>query len=217
MRLRLRAEYPSRLKLMLAVGGAACAIAIGGCGSASTAPGSTASTHPSSSPTATAPATPTPASIDSFVAQANAICTNAASQGDAVTAPTLSGGTISAPEAADLPAIGSYFQSLVTLFQQLTASLQGLGTPPSMQSLWAQALATFGNVVTDFSAAATNAQAGNLSGYESALAQEETDNMQVDQDFDQFGATACAAGGASSSPSPSASPSVSPSPTPTPT
>jgi hypothetical protein len=211
MRLRLRAEYPSRLKPILAVGAAACAIAIGGCGSASTAPASTASPHASASPAATAPpATPTPASIDSFVAQANAICTTAANQGDAIQAPTLSGGTISAPEAADLPAIGTYFQSLGTVFQQLTTSLQGLGTPPSMQTVWAQALAAFGNVVTDFTAAATNATAGNLSGYESALAQSETDNMQVDQNFDQFGATACAAGGASSSPSPSASPSPTP-------
>jgi hypothetical protein len=196
---------------MLAVNGAACAIAIGACGSASTATGSTATTHPSSSPTATAaPATPTPASIDSFVAQANTICTSAASQGNAVQAPTLSGGTITAPEATDLPAIATYFQSLVTVFQQLTASLQGLGTPPSMQSVWAEALAAFGNVVTDFTAAGTNAAAGNLSGYESALAQSETDNMQVDQDFDQFGATACAAGASSSSPSPSASPSPTP-------
>ncbi len=38
-----------------------------------------------------------------------------------------------------------------------------------MQTVWAQALAGFGNVVTDFDAAATNAQAGNLSGYEFGL------------------------------------------------
>jgi len=65
------------------------------------------------------------------------------------------------------------------------------------------------HIVSDFQAAQSAAQSGNLSAYETAIAQEATDNNPVVQDFNEFGATVCA-GGSSSSPSPSASSSPSP-------
>jgi hypothetical protein len=174
--------------------------ACGGGGS----PTATATTTPPS-PTAATPS-PTALSIDTFIAQANALCTSADTAGAAVPTPNTSNGSVTNPAVADLPVIAIYFSSLIAVFNSLMPQLQTLGTPPSNQSEWAAALAAFQTGISDFQNAQTAAQAGDLSGYEAAIAQEQTDNNQVVQDFTQFGATVCA-GQSSSSPTPSASPS----------
>jgi hypothetical protein len=112
--------------------------------------------------------------------------------------------------AGDLPAIGAYFAQLLPVFNALTPDLQALGTPPSDPSDWSSALAAFQTTVNDWQNALTAAQGGNLSAYDTAIAQEATDNQQVVTDFNNFGATVCA-GGTSSSPSPSASTTPTPS------
>jgi hypothetical protein len=97
--------------------------------------------------------------------------------------------------------IATYFASLVTLEQQLDPQLQALGTPPAMQSVWTQASAAYETTVSDFQAAQSAAQSGNLGAYETAITQEMTDNnplVQDFQDFNEFGATVCADGSSSS-------------------
>jgi hypothetical protein len=164
---------------------------------------------PTATATATRPsptATPSPAlTIDTFIAQANAVCASADTAGAAVPTPNTSNGSITNPALGDLPVIATYFSSLIAVFNSLAPKLQALGTPPSNQSEWAAALTAFQTGITDFQNAQTAAQAGDLSGYEAAIAQEQTDNNQVVQDFTQFGATVCA-GQSSSSPTPSATP-----------
>jgi hypothetical protein len=170
----------------------------------------------SGSPTATATTTlpspaaatpsPTALTIDTFIAQANALCTSANTAGAAVPTPNTSNGSVTNPAVGDLPVIATYFSSFTPLLNALVPQLQALGTPPSNQSEWAAALAAFQTVISDFQNGLTAAQAGDLNAYETAIAQEQTDNNQVVQDFTQFGATVCA-GQSSSSPTPSASPS----------
>ena len=193
----------------LTVVSASFVIVLAGCGSASTSTAPATSSR--SSPTAAAPSpTPTPQSMDDFVSQANMLCATAGAAGAAVPKPSTSNGSVTNPAASDLPVIATYFASLITFEQQLDSQLQGLGTPPSMQSVWTQSLGAYETIVSDFQAAQSAAQSGDLSAYETAITQETTDNNLVVQDFNEFGATVCA-GGSSSSPSPSAS--ASPSPT----
>ena len=195
----------------LTVVSASFVIVLAGCGSASASTSTAPATSSRSSPTAAAPSpTPTPQSMDDFVSQANMLCATAGAAGAAVPKPSTSNGSVTNPAASDLPVIATYFASLITFEQQLDSQLQGLGTPPSMQSVWTQSLGAYETIVSDFQAAQSAAQSGDLSAYETAITQETTDNNLVVQDFNEFGATVCA-GGSSSSPSPSAS--ASPSPT----
>jgi hypothetical protein len=197
----------------IAVATASFVLVLAACGS-STRPTAQASTS-TPSPTAAAPtATPT-SSIDDFVAQANAICTGAQTSDSAIPTPSTSNGDVGNPAASDLPVIATYFSSIVTILNTVTSQLQALGTPPSNQSEWSAAMSAWQTDVTDFQNALAAAQAGELSTYDAAITQEQTDNQAVATDFGTFGATVCA-GGSTSSPSPSASASVSPSATPTP-
>lgn len=181
---------------------ASCLLALTACGSTGSATAAPTTVRPTPAP---ATPSPTPPSVNSFIAEANALCTTADATGAAVPLPTTSSGGITNPEVGDLPAIATYFSSLIAVFNSLTSQLQALGTPPSNQSEWAGALAAFQTGITDFQNAETAAQAGNLSGYQAAIAQEQMDNNQVVQDFTQFGTAVCA-GQNSSTPTPSASP-----------
>jgi hypothetical protein len=173
------------------------------CGGGGSPTATATTTRPS--PTA-ATTSPTALTIDTFIAQANAVCASANAAGAAVPTPNTSNGSVTNPAVGDLPVIATYFSSLIAVFNSLMPQLQALGTPPSNQSVWAAALAAFQTGISDFQNAQTAAQAGDLSAYKAAITQEQTDNNQVVLDFTQFGATVCA-GQSSSSPMPSASPS----------
>ncbi len=182
----------------IAAGTSSLLLVLTACGSGSgpTGPATTAR----SSPTAAAPS-PTALSIDSFIAAANALCTSADATGAAVAMPTTSNGSLTNPAAGDLPVVATYFSSLIPVFNSLKSQLEALGTPPSNQSEWTTALGAFQTGISDFQNAQTAAQAGDLSGYEAAIAQEQTDNNAVVQDFTQFGTVVCA-GQSSSTPTP---------------
>ena len=187
----------------IAVATASLLLVLVACGSGSS-PTATATTA-RRSPTAGTPS-PTALSIDAFIAEANALCTSADASGAAVQMPSTSNGSITNPAVADLPVVATYFSSLIAVFNSLMSQLQALGTPPSNQSEWAAALGAFQTGISDFHNAQTAAQAGDLSGYDGAITQEQTDNNAVVQDFTQFGTAVCA-GHSSSSPTPSVSPS----------
>jgi hypothetical protein len=165
------------------------------CGGASTGP--TATARPSVTPSASS------SSMSAFLDQANMVCASASETGDAVATPTISTGDITAPAVSDLPAIATYFESLVPIFTQLDAGLKALGHPPEMQAAWTQALAVFDTTVGDFREALSSSQAGDLTAYKKAIAQEQTDNTQGSADFNNLGAEVC--GGGSSAPTPTPS------------
>jgi hypothetical protein len=144
--------------------------------------------------------------MSDFIDRANTICCNVSSSAAALPTPNTSTGSLISPEASDLPAIATCFPTVRNVLQSLDSQLHALGTPPSMQVLWAQALAAYETLLSDAEAAQTAAQSGDLTAYDAAASTESTDNGQADQDFNEFGATVCA-GGNSSTASPSASPS----------
>jgi hypothetical protein len=120
----------------------------------------------------------------------------------AVATPTISTGDITAPAASDLPAIATYFQSLVPIFTQLESGLKALGNPPQMQAAWTQAMAVFDTTVGDFREALSSSQAGNLTAYKTAIGQEQTDNATGSADFNKIGALVCGGGSAAPRPTP---------------
>jgi hypothetical protein len=139
-----------------------------------------------------------------FLNQANMVCASGSETGDAVATPTISTGDITAPAASDLPAIATYFASLVPIFQQLDSGLKALGNPPEMQAAWTQALAVFDTTVGDFREALSSSQAGDLTAYKTAIAQEQTDNTTGSADFNNIGAAVCGGGGSTAAtPTPS--------------
>lgn len=178
---------------------ASATVVLAACGSPSsgaTTPRQSAST-PRSSPSGT------PSAMSAFLDQANMVCASASETGDAVATPKISTGDITAPAASDLPAIATYFQSLVPIFQQLDSGLKALGKPPEMQVAWTQAMAVFDTTVGDFREALASSQAGNLSAYKTAISQEQTDNTTGSADFNTLGALVCGGGAAAPTPTPS--------------
>ncbi|HEY6469210.1 MAG TPA: hypothetical protein VI434_05540 [Candidatus Dormibacteraeota bacterium] len=175
---------------------ASVAALLAACGSSSPA----ATTAPvASAPLATAGASPS--AMSAFLDQANMVCASASETGDAVATPTISTGDITAPAASDLPEIATYFQSLVPIFTQLDTGLKALGKPPEMQEAWTQAMAVFDTTVGDFREALSSSQAGDLTAYKKAIAQEQTDNTTGSADFNNLGALVCG-GGSGSAPTP---------------
>ena len=70
--------------------------------------------------------------------------------------------------------------------------------------LRAQALAVFDTTVGDFREALSSSQAGNLTAYKTAIAQEQTDNTTGSADFNNIGAAVCGGGGSTAAtPTPS--------------
>lgn len=165
------------------------------------------SSSPSTTPTSTAAPTSTPgatpSAMSAFLDQVNMVCASASETGDAVATPEISTGDITAPAAGDLPAIATYFRSLVPIFTQLDSGLKALGNPPEMQAAWTQAMAVFDTTVGDFREALSSSQAGNLTAYKTAIAQEQTDNTTGSADFNNFGALVCGGGSGSPTPTPS--------------
>jgi hypothetical protein len=166
------------------------AVMVAACGSAS---GTGATSAPA---TASVASTPTPApvtlTIADFVSNANMVCLNASQYATAEPTPTAAITSFTHPTAADLPAIATYFTSLLALYQGMYTQLQSLGDPPSLQSVWTQALTGYQGVMTDFQSAQSAAGSGDLNGYGAALAKEQTDNTATAQLFTQFGANMCA-------------------------
>ena len=169
------------------------------CGGSSTSP--TATAPPSSAPATTPSGTSTP--MSAFLDQADQVCASGSETGDAVATPTISTGDITAPAASDLPAIATYFTSLVPIFTQLDAGLKALGNPPEMQAAWTQAMAVFDTTVGDFREALSACQAGDLTAYKKAISQEQADNTTGSADFNNIGAVVCGGGSASPTPTPS--------------
>ncbi len=175
---------------------AAVTMLLAACGGSSTGP--TATAKP---PAATASGSSTP--MSAFLDQADEVCASGSETGDAVVTPTISTGDITAPAASDLPAIATYFASLVPIFTQLDSGLKALGSPPEMQTAWTQAMAVFDTTVGDFREALSASQAGDLTAYKKAIAQEQTDNTTGSADFNNIGAVVCGGGSASPTPTPS--------------
>jgi hypothetical protein len=141
--------------------------------------------------------------MSAFLDQANMVCASGSETGDAVVTPTISTGDITAPAASDLPAIATYFASLVPIFTQLDTGLKALGNPPEMQAAWTQAMAVFETTVGDFREALSSSQAGDLTAYKKAIAQEQTDNTTGSADFNNLGALVCGGGTETPTPTPS--------------
>ena len=178
---------------------ASATVLLSACGGSSASPMATA--PPSSAPATTPSATASP--MSAFLDQANMVCASGSETGDAVATPTISTGDITAPAASDLPAIATYFESLVPIFEQLDSGLKALGSPPEMQAAWTQAMAVFDTTVGDFREALSASQAGNLTAYKTAISQEQTDNTTGSADFNTIGAVVCGGGSASPTPTPS--------------
>jgi hypothetical protein len=139
-----------------------------------------------------------------FITKADMVCTSADSSGAALPTPNVSSSLFS-PNASDLPAIATYIGAVVQIGQSLESGLQGLGTPPSSQSSWSQALADVHTVITDLQAAQAAAQSANTAAYATAFSKTNADNTAVNAAFNSFGATGCA-NGSSSTATPSATP-----------
>lgn len=135
-----------------------------------------------------------------FVARANAICTSSSASSAAVPQPSVS--NVLSPAPSDMPAIAAYLSKEVAVLQTTVNRLKALGTPPSKQSAWSQALAAIQHSVDDAKAAQSAAKAGNASAYDQALGRIVDDGASIDQTFGSFGANACTSAGASASPSP---------------
>jgi hypothetical protein len=140
--------------------------------------------------------------MSQFVSEANAICTTSAASSAAVPQPSVSS-TIINPGKGDLPTIASFLSKQVTILQSTVDRLKALGTPPSKQSTWTQALAAIQKSVDDAKASQSAAQGGDAPGYETALGRVVQDGTGIDQTFGSFGATACTSTSTGSSPSPS--------------
>jgi hypothetical protein len=114
--------------------------------------------------------------MSDFIDPANTICGNVSSSAAALPTPNTSTGSLSSPEASDLPAIATYFPTVLNVLQSLNSRLHALGTTPSMQVLWARALAAYETLLSDAEAAQTAAQSGDLTAYDAAASTESTDN-----------------------------------------
>ena len=104
--------------------------------------------------------------MSDFIDRANTICRNVSSSAAALPTPNTSTGSLISPEASDLPAIANYFPTVLNVLQSLDSQLHALGTPPSMQVLWAQALAAYETLLSDAEAAQTAAQSRDLTAYD---------------------------------------------------
>jgi hypothetical protein len=107
--------------------------------------------------------------MSDFIDRANTICRNVSSSAAALPTPNTSTGSLISPEASDLPAIATCFPTVLNVLQSLDSQLHALGTPPSMQVLWAQALAAYETLLSDAEAAQTAAQSGDLTAYDHFL------------------------------------------------
>jgi hypothetical protein len=149
-----------------------------------------------SAPATSVAATPTPTPVtltqSDFVSNANMVCLNASQYATAAPTPTSAIASFTNPAVSELPTIGAYFTSLIALYQGMYTQLQALGAPPSNQAGWSQALSSYQTVMADFQAAQSAANSSDLSGYKTALAKEQTDNVSAVQAFTQFGASMCA-------------------------
>lgn len=140
--------------------------------------------------------------MSQFVSEANNICTSSAASSGAVPQPSVSSSIIS-PNKSDLPAIASFLSTQVTILQSTVNRLKALGTPPSKQSVWSQAVVAIQKSVDDARSAQSAAQAGDIAAYTTALGRVVEDGPAIDQSVTSFGATACSSNTPSGSPSPS--------------
>ena len=136
-----------------------------------------------------------------FVALANTICRQGSASSAAVPQPSVSSSLLN-PSSSDLPAIATFLSKEVASLQDTANRLKAMGTPPSKQSTWTQALASVQKSVDDARAALTASRAGDVTVYSQALGRVVEDGNGIDQAFGSFGATEC-----TSNPSPGASPS----------
>jgi hypothetical protein len=140
-------------------------------------------------------------SLADFIAKANMVCTNANASGAAVPAPSVA--SLGSPSATELSALGTYLSSLLTVGQAYLTNLQNLGSPPSNQAAWTQALSAVQGEVGDIQAAQSAAQGGDTAGYSAAFTKVSADGASAHAAFSTFGATTCAGGSsASSAPAP---------------
>ena len=141
--------------------------------------------------------------MSQFVSEANNICTSSSASAGAVPQPSGSSSLIS-PTKNDLPTIASFLSKQVVILQSTVDRLKALGTPPSKQTAWSQALVAIQKSVDDVKSTQAAAQAGDISAYTTALGRVVEDGPGIDQTFGSFGATACTSNSAgSSTPTPS--------------
>lgn len=140
--------------------------------------------------------------MSQFISEANNICTSSAASSGAVPQPSVSGSLIS-PSKNDLPTIASFLSKQVVILESTVSRLKQLGTPPSKQTAWSQALVAIQKSVDDAKSAQSAAQGGDATGYDTALGRVVQDGPGIDQTFGSFGATACTSNSPGSSPSPS--------------
>jgi hypothetical protein len=140
-------------------------------------------------------------SLTGFISQADAFCTTASASAAAV--PRPSGlASISSPSASDLPALATYWGGAVTVFAAFDSQLKGLGTPPSMQSVWSQAITDLDGLVADVQTLHVAAISGDVNAYTTAYAKFQSDGAAANTAFKQFGITKCG-GGSSTTATPS--------------
>jgi hypothetical protein len=145
----------------------------------------------------------TSTSLTGFISQADAFCTAASASAAAVPRPT-GVASIGNPSAGDLPALATYWGDAVTVFSAFDSQLKGLGTPPSKQTLWSQAITDLDGLVVDVQTLHVAAVSGDLNAYKSAYSKFESDGSVANMAFTQFGFTKCGGG---------STPSATPSPT----
>ena len=146
-----------------------------------------------------------PLTMPQFISEANNICTSSSASSAAVPQPSVSSSLIS-PAKTDLPKIASFLSSQVVILQSTVDRLKALGTPPSKQTVWSQALVAIQKSVDDAKAAQSAAQGGDIATYTTALGRVVEDGPGIDQTFGSFGATACTSNSPGSSPTPSPKP-----------
>ena len=128
--------------------------------------------------------------MSEFISEANNICTSGSASAGAVPQPSVSSSLIS-PTKNDLPTIASFLSKQVAVLQSTVDRLKALGTPPSKQTAWSQALVAIQKSVDDVKSTQSAAQAGDIGTYTTALARVVEDGPGIDQTFGSFGATAC--------------------------
>jgi ketosteroid isomerase-like protein len=142
-------------------------------------------------------------SLTGFISQADAFCTAASASAAAVPRPT-GVASIGNPSAGDLPALATYWGDAVTVFSAFDSQLKGLGTPPSKQTLWSQAITDLDGLVVDVQTLHVAAVAGDVNAYTTAYSKFQSDGSAANMAFTQFGFTKCGGG---------STPSATPSPT----
>ena len=106
--------------------------------------------------------------------------------------------SISSPSAGDFPALATYWGDAATVFTAFDSQLRGLGTPPSMQTVWSQAITDLDGLVVDVQALHTSAQSSDVSAYTTAYSKFTSDGTAANMAFKQFGITKCGGGSTSS-------------------